>query len=254
MKNNKIHINESTSTSSGGRGSYIAPLQPGLRPFKKDTLAPFTDSVSDYDSPLLQYDSYDGKMDERRKQIKQIEKTARKITDYIKRHPDSTFSDEDGNIVNQYPKGKNKKGIVPIKEWDNFDDIVIEASSTSSGEYNGPQELGLKKWTKPLLKPFTEFVDSDINHKKKQKTMKNNIKKEMGVWEKGLDGTYDSPTHDVHTINEWIEINDDLIVENLFKRPKSGITSTTNKKTSQNESFEVRFKKYLLEFVNRRKS
>jgi len=166
MKNDKIHINETTSTSSSGRGSYIAPLEPGLRPFKKDTLAPFTDSVSDYDSPLLQYDSYDGKMVERRKQIKQIEKTARKVTDYIKRHPYSTFSDDDGNNINQFPNGKNKKGIVPVKEW--------------------------------------------------------------------------------------IEINDDLIVENLFKRPKSSITSTTNKKTSQNESFEVRIKNYLLEFINKR--
>ena len=115
MKNDKIHINETTSTSSGGRGSYIAPLQPGLKPFKKDSLAPFTDSVSDYDSPLLQYDSYDGKMDERRNQIKQIEKTASKVTDYIKRHPYSTFSDEDGNNINQFPKGKNKLGIVPLK-------------------------------------------------------------------------------------------------------------------------------------------
>jgi deoxycytidine triphosphate deaminase len=166
MKNNKIHINEATTTNTGGRGSYIAPLQPGLRPFKKDTLAPFTDSVSDYDSPLLQYDSYDGKMDERRKQIKQIEKTARKVTDYIKRHPYSTFSDDDGNSINQFPNGKNKKGIVPVKEW--------------------------------------------------------------------------------------IEINDDLIVENLFKRPKSSTTSTTNKKTSQNESFEARIKNYLLEFINKR--
>ena len=119
MKNNKIHINEATSTNTGGRGSYITPIQPGLRPFKKDTLAPFTDSVSDYDSPLLQYDSYDGKMDERRKQIKQIEKTARKVTDYIKRHPYSTFSDDDGNNINQFPKGKNKLGIVPVNEWVN---------------------------------------------------------------------------------------------------------------------------------------
>ena len=124
MKNNKIYINEATSTNTGGRGSYITPIQPGLRPFKKDTLAPFTDSVSDYDSPLLQYDSYDGKMDERLDQIKKLEKTAKKITDYIKHHPYSTFSDDDGNIVNQYPKGKNKLGIVPIKEWVEITDDV----------------------------------------------------------------------------------------------------------------------------------
>ena len=116
MNSKKKRISEATSDSTGGRGSYIAPLQLGLRPFKKDTLAPFTDSVSDYDSPLLQYDSYDGKMDERRKDIKRIEQQAKKVTDYIKTHPSSTFSDDDGNIINQYPKGKKKKGIVPIKE------------------------------------------------------------------------------------------------------------------------------------------
>lgn len=166
MKNNKIHINEATTTNTGGRGSYIAPLEPGLRPFKKDSLAPFTDSVSDYDSPLLQYDSYDGKMDERRKQIKQIEKVASKVTNYIKRHPYSTFSDDDGNNINQFPKGKNKKGIVPVKEW--------------------------------------------------------------------------------------VEVNDDLIIENLFKRSNPMTTSTPNKKPSQNESFEGRVKNYLLEFINKR--
>ena len=109
-------LKEATSDSTGARGSYILPLQPGLRPFKKNTLAPFTDEVSDYDSPLLQYDSMDGKMDENGKQIKKIEKKADKITDFLKKHPMATFSDDDGNVVNPTP-GKGKKlGIVPIKE------------------------------------------------------------------------------------------------------------------------------------------
>ena len=116
MNSKKKHISEATSNSTSSRGAYIPPLQPGLRPFKKDTLAPFTDSISDYNSPLLQYDSYDGKMDLKRDQIKKIESQAKKVTDYIKKHPESTFSDEDGNVINQYPNGKNKKGIVPIKE------------------------------------------------------------------------------------------------------------------------------------------
>ena len=208
MKNDKIHINESTSTSSGGRGTYIAPLRPGLRKFKKDILAPFTDSVSDYE----------------------------------------------GNIINKIPKGKNKMGIVPVNEWVNVDDIIIESTNSegSAGEYNGPIELGLKKWNNTLLSPFNIIVKNELNKVITQKKLKNNNKRVVGVWEKGPDGTYDVPTHDVHTIKEWIEINDDLIVENLFKRPKSIITSTTNKKTSQNESFEVRIKTYLLEFINKR--
>jgi hypothetical protein len=319
MKNNKIHIKEATSDSNGGRGSYIPPIQPGLRPFKKSSLAPFTDAVSDFDSPLLQYDSYDGKMDERIDQIKKIEKQAKKITNYMKKHPYATFSDDDGNIVNQYPGGVPKLSIVPIKEWIDVDDILIEATitDTSSGEYSGPQELGLKKWKKNNLSPFTEFVDSDINHKKKQKTLKNNVNKKVGVWEKGSDGTYDNPTHDVHTINEdlavwfgtkkkpkgssqpkgpWVNIcrkkeggghppcgrpeasdkgypkcraagvaskmtdaqkrsacQQKRKAEKTHSKSGTGnkpkMVSYKPKKTSKNESFEVRIKNYLLEFI-----
>jgi hypothetical protein len=197
MKNKKIYINEATSDSTGSRGSYIPPLQPGMRPFKKDLLEPFTDSVSDYDSPLLSYDSYDGKMDERRDQIKKLEKQAKKITDYIKKHPKATSSDEDGNAINQFPKGKNKKGIVPIKEID---------STLTSGVYNAPLEIGMKKWKNHLLGPFTEFVDTEINHKKIKSKLRDNIKRIVGVWEKGTDGTYEDPTHDTHTINEDLAV------------------------------------------------
>jgi len=62
-------------------------------------------------------------MDERKSQIKKIEQQAKKVTDYIKKHPNATFSDDDGNNINQFPKGKNKKGIVPIKE--NYNQTVI---------------------------------------------------------------------------------------------------------------------------------
>jgi hypothetical protein len=141
--------------------------------------------------------------------------------------------------------GKNKLGIVPVKEGTN--------SEGSAGEYNGPLELGLKKWDKTLLSPFNIVVKNELNKVITQKKLKNNYKRVVGVWEKGSDGTYNNPTHDVHTINEWIEINDDLIVENLLKLPNTTITSTTKKKTSQNESFEVRIKNYLIEFVNNRK-
>jgi hypothetical protein len=103
------------SSDSGGAGSYIAPLQPGIRPFKKTQLQPFTERVSNYDSPMLEFDSYDGKMGETPKQIKKIEKKAEKVTSKIKNNPYLTFSDDDGNNINQTP-GKNLN-IVPIKEW-----------------------------------------------------------------------------------------------------------------------------------------
>jgi hypothetical protein len=107
-------LNEATSDGGGSRGSYVAPLQLGIRVFKKNEMAPFTTPVSKYDSPMLEFDSYDGKMDETKKQIKKIESKAKKVTNYIKKHPDATFSDEEGNNINQTP-GKKLK-IVPIKE------------------------------------------------------------------------------------------------------------------------------------------
>jgi hypothetical protein len=94
-------IKEATGDSGGGRGSYIPPIQPGIRPWSGESLHPFTQSVSDYKSPLVQYDSYDKTWDLRSDQIRELEKTASKIQDYIKHNPYSTFSDDDGNIVNK---------------------------------------------------------------------------------------------------------------------------------------------------------
>jgi hypothetical protein len=146
---------------------------------------------------MLEFDSYDGSMDETKKQIKKIESKAKKITNYIKKHPESTFSDDDGNNINPTP-GKNKK-IVPVNEW-----VEITESSTSvtAGEYSGPMEIGLKKWSKSELGPFYEFLDHKINDIAIKKSLKNNLKRIVGVWEKGKNGTHDVKTHDAHTINE----------------------------------------------------
>ena len=245
MKNNKIHINETTSTSSGGRGSYISPLQPGLRPFKKDTLAPFTDSVSDYDSPLLQYDSYDGKMDERRKQIKQIEKTARKVTDYIKRHPYSTFSDDDGNNINQFPKGKNKLGIVPVKEWIEItDDLLTEDLAVWFGTKKKPKGSSQPKgpWVNICRKkeggghpPCGRPEASDKGYPKCRAA---------GVASKMTDDQKKSACQQKRNVEKTHSKT------GTGNKPK--LVSYEPKKTSQNESFEVRIKNYLLEFINKR--
>ena len=106
-------IKEATSNASGSRGSYIPPMQPGLRPFEKSSLEPFNQPVSDYTSPLVQYDSYDKTWDLRHDQIIELERTAAKIQDYIKHHPFSTFSDDDGNSINQFMKDKKTS---PFKE------------------------------------------------------------------------------------------------------------------------------------------
>jgi hypothetical protein len=198
-------INEATVTG-GSRGSYIAPLMPGERYFKKNVLAPFTIENSKYKSPDLAYDSYDGKMERSKKQIGKEEKIAKKIYNYIKNYPQATFSDTDGNPINQFP-GKNKN-IVPIKEWVELDGINLNetSTSTSSGLYNGPISIGLKKWKDSELAPFTNFVDSEFNHNKKQKTLKNNKKGYVGHWEPNSDGSYKINNHDAHTINEDLAV------------------------------------------------
>ena len=190
-------LSEATSDSGGSRGSYIAPMQLGVRKFKNSQNGPFTIPVSKYDSPMLEFDSYDGSMDETKKQIKKIESKAKKVTNYIKKHPNSTFSDDDGNNINQTP-GKNKK-IVPVNEWV---EITEASTSVTAGEYSGPIEIGLKKWSKSELGPFYEFIDNKLNDIAIKKSLKNNLKRIVGVWEKGKDGTHNVNTHDVHTINE----------------------------------------------------
>ena len=203
-ENKKIQIKEATGDSTGSRGSYITPLQMGVRIFKKSQMGPFTIAVSKYDSAMLEYDSYDGSMDETKSQIKKIESKSKKISNYIKNNPKSTNSDEDGNNINQTP-GK-KKTIVPIKE---------NTTLVSAGEYNGPIELGQKKWKKSELFPFNIEVDNYFNKKSKGKTVKNNVKRVVGMWEKGVDGTYNIDTHDVDTVNEWVEITQDTILEDI---------------------------------------
>jgi hypothetical protein len=152
-----------------------------------------------------------------------IEKTIRRILDEV-RISRGSYSEPFTKPVPKYdspeldtPKNKKKKDIVPIEE---------NSASISAGLYNGPMEIGLKKWKKQHLGPYQEFVDTEFNHKKKQKTLKNNVKKVVGVWEKNPDGTYDTDEHDVHTINEWIEVTDDFLNEDLAvwfgtkKKPK----------------------------------
>jgi hypothetical protein len=187
-------IKESTSVGGGGRGSYVGPAQLGTKEFDKTALQPFNIPVSKYNDAMLAYDSYDGKMSLPKKQIKTLERKAKTMSDYLKKHPELTTSDDDGNNIN----------TTSLKE---------SSTSITSGLYNGPTELGLKKWKKSELGPFYEFVETKFNHNEKQKTLKNNIKKNVGVWEKNNNnGSYNIDTHDVDTVKE-----NSLVSSNLRK-------------------------------------
>ena len=131
-------IKEATSVSSGSRGSYSGPLQVGIRRFKNSQNGPYLNKVSKYDSPELEVDSYDGKMDTPKSKIKKIENKAKKITKYIKNHPDLFTSDEEANIINQTP-GKNLK-FVPINDWVEItQDIIAEDLAVWFGKKKKPK-------------------------------------------------------------------------------------------------------------------
>ena len=209
-KNNKKQIKEATST--GGSGSVRVPLSPGVRLFNKEQLQPFIVPTSKYDSAELAFDSYDGEMSTPKSKISKIERESRKIAKYVKKHPEQ--NDEDGGVINQTP-GKGKK-IVPIDE---------NTTSVSAGEYNGPIELGLRKWIKSELDPFVNTLESEFNNKSKSKTLKGNRDTVVGMWEKGVDNTYHIDTYDVNTVNEWVEITKDTILEDIVP---NGLKTTSN--------------------------
>jgi hypothetical protein len=187
-------LKEATS-EIGSRGSYIAPLQPGIRKFENSQNGPFTTEVSSYSSPELGYDSYDGKMSTPKNKRKKLERVAKKVTNYIKKHPDLFTSDNDGNNINQTP-GKGKK-IVPIKEAD---------TSITAGIYNGPFSLGLKKWPKTTLSPFDIELDHEVNYDYKNNSLKNN--KKVNHYYKGKEffKKLKDETHPVHTIKEDLAV------------------------------------------------
>lgn len=192
-------LKEATGDSTGSRGSYAPPLQPGMRDFDKSKLAPFTDSVSNYKSPLVAYDSYDHDWDLRSNQIRELEKVARKISNFIKKHPESTNSDEDGNVLNRTPSGKEnskKLEIVPVKHQKKKLKINEMTTTTTAGEYSGPQELGMRKWKKSELGAFDVESDNPANNNFKKKTTKKNVYKVVGGWEP-QHGKFEVPTYDV---------------------------------------------------------
>jgi hypothetical protein len=213
-------IREATGDSSGSRGTYVLPIQPGIRPWNDTSLGPYTQSVSDYDSPLLAYDSYDGSMDERLDQIKKIERQARKITNYIKKHPSATFSDDDGNVINPYmskeglPSFKEKMEPftekVPFNEWVEVTNknFINETSNTTvtAGIYNAPLEIGSYSWKDNELGPFTKKIETVFNKKSLENTLKKNIRRIVGVWEKGEDGSYKRDIDYPDTINEDLAV------------------------------------------------
>jgi hypothetical protein len=182
------------ATDTGGSGSFRVPLRPGFKLWDKDTLEPFTIPLSGYDNAEIYVDSLDGNIET--KGIKRKEKRAMAISKSDKKNP--IQNDEDGSNLND--NSVNKKLLKKV-----FGKKKIKESTStnlSAGEYSGPIEIGLKKWRESELGPFVDDSNHHTTDKAKKKNLKNNIKKIVGMWEKYKDGSYEIPTHDVHTIKE----------------------------------------------------
>ena len=70
----------------------------------------------------------------------------------------------DNKVIIQHILNEYKKSVLDSNA------NVTESSTTSvsAGVYNGPIEIGLKKWKESELGPFTEFSKTPINKKTKQ--------------------------------------------------------------------------------------
>jgi hypothetical protein len=123
------------ATLGKSKGSYVSPLLPGYREFEKHMNGPFTEYVTDWDDPLLDHDSLDGKMSVNKKTAKKREKRAEKIANYIKNNPDSFAWGDEAGIMNSLP-GHNtdakplknfdpKKTVTKLGEWVNLDSKTL---------------------------------------------------------------------------------------------------------------------------------
>jgi hypothetical protein len=210
-------LNEATTTSTS-RGSYKPPVRPGLTYWDPEDLQPYTNPTSKYVNAEINYDSLDGDISTPKKEIAKKEKIAKKLQkkDFIQ---DSADEGDDEYayapfkvLTPSYRKKGDKSSAKPrIKDESHYSapftnlDELNEAAG-SAGEYNGPIEIGMKKWKKSELGPFNEFVKTQINKKKVKSKLKNNIERVIGMWEKGEDGTYDIETEDTHTIKEDLAV------------------------------------------------
>jgi hypothetical protein len=186
-------INE--ATGDGASGSFRMPLQPKEKKWKKNILSPFDIEIgNEQNKSNIDTQSKKAKYSERPK-VAFFKNGKEVVSEWVEISDDVIIKE----IKNENPLRKLIKKV--LKEAD---------SSTTAGLYNGPMELGLKKW-KHHLKPFEIEVDHHHNEKSKKSKLKDNIITKVGVWEKNSDGTYNNPTHDAGGTKQT-KINEDLAV------------------------------------------
>ena len=123
------------ATLGKSKGAYVSTLQPGYREFETHINGPFTEYVTNWDDPMLDYDSLDGRMSVSKKTAKKREKKAEKIANFIKNNPDSVAQNNEGGFLNGGPTQntdakplKNfdpKKTVTKLGEWVNLDSETL---------------------------------------------------------------------------------------------------------------------------------
>jgi hypothetical protein len=131
----------------------------------------------------------------------------------------------------------NKKAI--IAETNHFIEKISKKNlseavftSVTAGPYTGPVELGLKKWNHEVA-PFKIHVDHNHNKHAKKSTLKNNVSKVVGMWEKNPKGGFNKGNHDANGKKEK-EVE-------ILKKLKTVLKDYTKKKKSVNEDLAVWF-------------
>jgi hypothetical protein len=212
-------INEATTTRKA-RGSYKPPIRPGITYWDPEDLQPFINPSSRYVDAEINYDSLDGEVKMSTKEINKREKIAKQIQkkDLIqdaKEEGDDEYTKAPFKVLTPlYNKKGNKSEKKPrIKDESHYSAPFVNTtklyeadSSVTAGLYNGPLEIGMKKWKKSELGAYTQQVKSDANRKKIKSKLKNNIERIVGMWEKGKDGTYNIETEETHTISEDLAV------------------------------------------------
>ena len=133
---------------------------------------------------------------------------------------------------------------VQYNEWVEVKPNVIYEvnSSTTAGEYSGPQELGLRKWTDSELAGYTITANTPINNDTNIKNTKGNVKKTVGGWEPRNGYDFEVPTYDVPSDKEIrVQSHGEIITDPIEWYKKFKTKKKTKKEDPINEDLAVWF-------------
>ncbi len=148
-------LHEMTGTDNSKVGSFVPPIQPGLHKFEKSQLGPYIEAVSEFDSPELAHDSYDGKVHTPKSKAKKIEKKAEKGRNYVEKNFDYYTVGEDID--------KSDDLLIYEDDFEVWGGILEATSSGGSGPYKVPMSPGLREWKKNTLDPYTESISDYVS-------------------------------------------------------------------------------------------